>query len=1121
VTDTALAAPPSPYKGLAAFADSELDALFFFGREREIEIIAANLVAARLTVLYGPSGVGKTSLLRAGVANRLRSEGAAIAVVSTWSGDPVSGLLSAVEREVRRVAPGVEGPPPGSVADILAGWSRRLRADLYLVLDQFEEYFLYHGAEADAGPLAALADAIGEPGTRVHVVLSVREDALAQLDAFKSQLPGLFSNSLRLDRLDRRAATRAVEGPLERYNELVAADDAVEIEAELVEDILRSVEAGRIRLGDTGLGGVEEVSTERDSVEAPYLQLVLERLWEVEMERGSKTLRLATLHDLGGASRIVEDHLERAMAALSPREKDAAAAMYNHLVTPSGTKIAHRAGDLARYASVDEREAQRVLERLATERIVRTGENGGPTGRQYEIFHDVLADAVLAWRNRHEADRRLEDERRHVARRHRQALWLALASGIALTIVAVATVYAVTQRSSAKDNARVARAHDLTALAEATLATSPERSLRLALQAARIARTPTVEDALRRALRTLRTAAVFQPGSSVTDVAYSPDGTSLAAVAADEVWLYQTSAPYRGRRLRHPAAVNAAFSTDGRRLVTSGEDGWMRIWDAKAGRLHARVRNVSPGVLSGRALVLAAVRAEKAARGARAFFRILRHATTGADFNQDATLLVTTSNARIARVFDVRTGRIIARLRHRGRIVAARFGPRADIVATAGADKVARLWDARSGHLRAQLEGHTRGLLWVAFSRDGKLVATTSTDATARVWRVADGTLVAVLPGHTNFVRRADFSPDASLIVTGGRDRVARVFDADSATLRGMLAGHTEPITDVAFSPEGTAVATASADGTVRIWDARPFPELRRVKGLQGSVTDLAFTRAGRLVATANGEVLSGDGRRSASVTAGRIETRDVASGRLAATVDAGAGATALALSADGSWLASGDRDGTVRLWRIGDRGAEIEETRRRPYLKPITAVAVSRDGRRFLGAGSGAVTQVWSSSRRTERTLRPRRASLTRASGFSSGALTSAAFSPDGRFVITTDANHDARLWDLTTGGQVWMLSQTALVSDAAFSADGRWLAIAGPGYGGIVDAKTGERILLLDGKDTVLTSVAFSPTRYRIATGGKSGAIRTYDCLLCGGIDELLKLGEQRLARIYATTP
>src|SRR5207237_6892676 len=91
-----LSAPSSPYKGLSAFEDSDLDALLFFGRERESEVIAANLMAARLTVLYGPSGVGKSSVLRAGVAHRLRQEQEAeVLAFSIWTGDPGGALIEA------------------------------------------------------------------------------------------------------------------------------------------------------------------------------------------------------------------------------------------------------------------------------------------------------------------------------------------------------------------------------------------------------------------------------------------------------------------------------------------------------------------------------------------------------------------------------------------------------------------------------------------------------------------------------------------------------------------------------------------------------------------------------------------------------------------------------------------------------------------------------------------------------------------------------------------------------------------------------------------------------------------------------------------------------------------
>jgi WD40 repeat protein len=1026
VTETALAAPASPYKGLAAFADSELDALLFFGREREIEVIAANLIAAQLTVLYGPSGVGKTSLLRAGVAHKLRREGTAVAVVSSWSGDPVGGLLSAVEREVRRVAHDVDRPPPGSLAEILSGWTRRLGADLYLILDQFEEYFLYHGDEAGAGPLTALADAIREPGTRAHVVLSVREDALAQLDAFKSQLPGLFGNSLRLDRLDRRAAARAIRGPLERYNELVPADDAVEVEDELVDDILDSVEAGRIRLGDAGLGGAEEKLTERGRIEAPYLQLVLERLWEVEAERGSKRLRVETLRGLGGASRIVEDHLERAMAALSPAEKDAAAAMYNYLVTPSGTKIAHRAGDLARYAAVDEGEAQRVLKRLAGERIVRAGENGA-AGMQYEIFHDVLADAVLAWRSRHEAERRLEQERRDAARRHRRLLAVAAAALAAVVVLAGISIYALTLRSEAQQNAREARAGELVALAAASLANDPQRSLTLALDASRTIRSSAIEDMLRESLGELRLQAVtrIRPGEEAA--ALSRDGRLLATTRGDEVRLYGGSGTRLLRTLRHARATTAEFSRDGRLVATGGDDGMVRVWNTRTGHLAQTI--VHPGPVESVA------------------------------FAPNGRELLSFGPHRVVYIWELRDAFLRLKLRLRGFVGAARFAPKGEVVGTGGSDKVGRLWDVHprtsvlegvvpTGRVIQQLKGHLGRVGAVAFGPRGGLVATGSTDGTARVWKVADGELVTILPGHENFVTGVEFRPDGKLIATASRDRRARVFDAFSPTLRATLAGHTEPVTDLAWSRDGTKLVTASTDGTVRTWDALPLPRLRFLRRHGRPVASVAF-RANRIE----------------SSTVAREDPRLAARPKLLGAIDSAGHRTAISLSADKRLAVAGYADGVVRLWNAR------------------TATPV--------------------------RELPPHRARVT-----------SATFSRDGRLVVTTGADHDARVSNVASGRQLWVLSHPALVSDADFSSDGRWVAIAGPGEAGIVDATTGERILLLDGQDRLLTSIAFSPTGWRIATGGSSGAVRTYNCRICGGTDELIQLAEERLAQLRPKT-
>src|SRR5882672_2413027 len=517
---TVVEAVRTPYKGLSPFDDSELDALLFFGRERETEIVVANALASRLTVLYGPSGVGKSSLLRAGVVHSMRKltelEPIVVAYYSSWAGDPLGGIEEAARGALADAFGGDPGDAAGDLADRLDAWTAALGCELCLVLDQFEELFLYH---EDGGLLEVLPELVTRPGLRVNVVLGIRDDELAKLDVFKAHIPGLFSNYLRLDLLDRDEGRTAILGPLERYNEL--QDEQVTIEPGLVEAVLGEVAAGRIDPGLSGRGSVAEAAEDRTRVETPYLQLVMQKLWEVERERRSHALRLSTLAELGGAQRIVEDHLEHAMEALTPLQRDVAAGMFDHLVTPSGANIAHGVTDLASFAHVAESDVEPVLSSLSRERILRpTGENGH-AGDRYEIYHDVLAGAVLAWRAKHEAEAALARERAEARRRQRR---LAIIAGIALAAFALMAALAAYARLATDK----ARATGLLQKSQAELAIDPARSVRDALASTRISTSGRSEQVLRSALLAMNALAQLPAVGRAVQAAYSPDGSRIA-----------------------------------------------------------------------------------------------------------------------------------------------------------------------------------------------------------------------------------------------------------------------------------------------------------------------------------------------------------------------------------------------------------------------------------------------------------------------------------------------------------------------------------------------------------------------------------------------------------------
>jgi WD40 repeat protein len=1155
--------PQSPYKGLLPFTAEDSD--FFFGREVERELIAANLMAARLTVLYGPSGVGKTSVLDAGVAHDLTklaqetvdeedTPNRALVVFRTWHGDPAEGLLAAVAESVQALFPDQqfdEPPPEATLVDTLAHWTRELDGRLLIVLDQFEEYFVYAGTGGRFDE--EFPRAVNRADLRANFLISIREDALAKLDRFKGRIPYLFDNYLRLDRLDPKAARLAIEGPLRRWAEL--GGDAVSIEEELVAAVLEEV---RPDLG-FGQAGTGTANTERpDRIETTFLQLVMTKLWETERERASSVLRLATLKDLGGAKGIVRAHLNEGLDLLSANEKGVAAHLFQFLVTRSGQKVAHTAVDLADFSGHDLDKVTPVLDRLSRRdawilRRVDPAIGEEARGSLYEIYHDTLGEPILEWRSAH-LQRMHEREANERARRaiRRASLWAGAAVVVAACLVLL--LLAIQAKRSADAAKRTEHSQKLVRESAEALTVDPAQAVRLADDALAVKQTPEAETALRRAVGLSPLRMVIRHGGEVPRAEYTKDGRRVFAVGAEGT--ASISDARTGRRLTtigygKPLSTGD-ISLDGRRVMTaSAGDDTVRFWDARSGAQLASFRN--PHLIGawldradGREAVATSstgwVRIWRLGAGRPIAAHLTSNALLHAAFSPDGRRVVVSGFDPTAWIVDARTGRVLHVLSgHTRSIDAVAWSPDGRLVATGGDDYYVHIWNAATGRSTiekswpnsvsavafdaagkklaiasgtriyvidtdhgtqlAELRGHTDVINDVEFRTGrGRILVTASYDGTARVWDFADytETTLRILLGHRSIVDTAVFSPDGRSVLTGGADGTARIWNV--ATGR-ELWGHYSWVLAAAFSPDGKRVVTGGRDLTLRLWNADTGKLLQELPDPPASaVANIRVSGDGKLVAVAEN---GGD------VTVRRTSTWETVTtiqrGVPVAEAVFSPDAKSVAIASFDGWTGIFDaRSGYLIRW-LSSNGKKIGPDH--PHGN-ATGVAWSSDGRFLATTSSDGTIHVWSPQGRFPQTL------LSHA-----GQTVSPSFAPHSDLLLVAGADHTARIWNAATGQPVAVLADDPeALTSAAFSPNGR-LVVTGDAGGltQVWDWSRKQLLAALPMHSDFINAVSFSPDGKRILSASNDSTAKIYGCETCISLrrlDDLVRRRERILA-------
>jgi WD40 repeat protein len=1165
--DDGSGAPPaagtlSPYIGLSYYTES--DAEWFFGRRKECRTIIDNLRAARLTILYASSGVGKSSLLRAGVARQCRelalrelsergSAGELPVVFGAWRDDPVDDLIDAIDAAVRPLLANNAKLelPRGRLAAAIAAAGEALDGDLLIILDQFEEYFLYRGREpAGRGFVDQLAECVSNPRLRANFLIAIREDAYSALgDLFAGKLANVYGNYLQLEYLDRDAARETIVKPIEHFNLTHPDQPPVEIEPQLIEAVLDEVRnreepdgqaanASATRAKTTGANGASTAAAgtqrPREQIETPYLQLVMTSLWSHERRRDSHVLTLDALRELGGAREIMRAHLDGALASLTEDEYDTAFKAFGYLVTPSGAKIALAASDLAELLERPYDQVASVLGKLASaeDRILR--KLPPPAGRsrpadRYELYHDVLADAIVEWRRRVKDERDRADEARERKRlerekheaeertreevRRRRAFQRLAAGALALLLVAaVLAVIAFVEKRNADSDLGSARSSQVVASAEKTLDENPELSTLLALYALRLKRTPQAEAALRQALPELQELKAVHMRSAVNDAAFSPDGKEIVTASENgTAAIWELASRKRLRHLGHDKQVlySAAWNRDGTEIVTASKDESARVWDAADGKeLYVLDRHEGP------------------VRDA-AFSPVSQEVVTA---DKEGTAVIWAADSETP-LHVLHCGP--------GSVESATWSHDGEEIATTSENGNVIIWNARTGdELKPLAQVESSSVESAAWSFNDKELVTAGEDGRASIWNVEDGQRLVTLSVPEGSILDASFSPDGKEVVTANQNKTATIWEAEKGKQLLTLAGSEGPVNSAVFSAHGDTILTASADGTARLWDASPWQRLRVLHDNDGIVNGAAFSRSGEEIVAANQDLFStvwnartgerlgvlngAEGVRYSAqfspngkeiVTSSHNGTATIWNAQTDREISVlptpvpphAAAVKDAAFSPNGDEIATASHDGTATVWN-----ARSGESLRKLPVGPgsVESVAWSPDGREIATASEDGTVIVWNVQDKRPRALETLHVSE---------AVYSVAFSPNGDELATGSRNGTAELWNAHDPGERRSLrtlgGDYGPIYGVQFKGNGQVVTASEDGVVGIWDARTSDPLTTLTSHEGIVFGAAFNPKQPELLMANEDGTVAIWSTELAGSIGSLERIAERRV--------
>jgi len=403
---------------------------------------------------------------------------------------------------------------------------------------------------------------------------------------------------------------------------------------------------------------------------------------------------------------------------------------------------------------------------------------------------------------------------------------------------------------------------------------------------------------------------------------------------------------------------------------------------------------------------------------------------------------------------------VVFNIGHSSMVTSVCYSSDGKYLASASLDDTIKLWEVETGRLLRTLAGHTNDVCSVCYSPDGKYLASGSDDYTIKLWEVKTGECVQTLIGHTENVTSVCYSPDGKYLASGSNDNTIKLWEVKTGECVQTLIGHTSTLTSVCYSPDGQYIASGSYDSTIKLWEVKTGECIKTFDCIY-EMTYVCYSPDGKYLATVNSN---------------RIYVYEIKTGKQRKiSADGCYNMRSLCYSPDGKYLASGADDSTIKLWDL--KTGECIKTF--GYTTYTYHVCYSPDGK-HLASASYLSCKLWE----------VKTGECIELFGGRTACAVSLSYSPNGKYVVSTDEFDKIKLWDAKTGERIKTLSgHTHHVTLVCCSPDGKY--VASGSYDKTIkiwDVETGKCIKTLDGHTGIVNSLCYSPD-------GRYLASATYD--------------------------